>query len=503
MTYINTIDTNLHLWHKYSHEHEFKRNNTMIYLTKRALIIGAFLLSSAFAAPSNPSTWNVHPTDPTKIQIRDDNKRVIATQRLIGNTSGRKVLTIKGQLCIVKEITFSELQQAQTRPLATTSASTTSVSTRRKSGSGSTTTRLTGQKRGRSETQPPKSAPPTKKRKSKYDGIDFSKIVCWRVNPTNTAFFQLLGADNKVIFSDTITIHTRKRKLKSGYLCIKDHHLQRHPDDNVNLIRSGFDIIEGEQIRVLNQVRPSLYRDIDMTKVRSWRISPNKPGHIDLLDHKDMILISIPVLTHQGRRKVTNGQILLHNQKTNRGFFTPRHPADKTKLSDNDFYFEDRIAPASKFDDVNLKTGKCWRIHPNKPGFLQILDKHKNVIYTGPVLTHQGRRHTKYGKLALRNDTGNDKIYYNFPRDPSDTEDLTANGFAPGQTFHYLADEDLSHDSNSDEEGEMEFQRTTTTSLISNLHLMPESNDEDESDEEEMLDEAYLDNDGGYTVPMD
>ena len=121
---------------------------------------------------------------------------------------------------------------------------------------------------------------------------------------------------------------------------------------------------------------------------------------------------------------------------------------------------------------------------------MQIIDKHNNVIYTEPVLTHQGPRHIVCGKLILKNndrkENQKEKAYYCFPRDPEDTEDLEANGFAPGQTSRYQGGENHYHDSDSDNQGsgddsydedEMEFQRTTTTSLTSNLHLMPESDD--------------------------
>ncbi len=115
------------------------------------------------------------------------------------------------------------------------------------------------------------SAPNKKSKRGKYQEVDFDDVKFWRVDPLDSRFFQLLGENNEVLFSDQVRIRSGlrqlapKNRLRIKYNNTSSAYIDHHPDDDLDLKASGFavkeEVIQGQDIKPVGGPEPIEYSD--------------------------------------------------------------------------------------------------------------------------------------------------------------------------------------------------------------------------------------------------
>ncbi len=115
------------------------------------------------------------------------------------------------------------------------------------------------------------SAPNKKSKRGKYQEVDFDDVKFWRVDPLDSSFFQLLGENNEVLFSDQVRIRSGlrqlapKNRLRIKYNNTSSAYIDHHPDDDLDLKASGFavkeEVIQGQDIKPVGGPEPIEYSD--------------------------------------------------------------------------------------------------------------------------------------------------------------------------------------------------------------------------------------------------
>lgn len=83
-------------------------------------------------------------------------------------------------------------------------------------------------------------AEPKRKKRKKYEGIDFSEVTCWRINPDVVGELQLLDEFGNVLYTGPVQMSKASKKLPLGYLDINGMKLRRDIRDTEDLETNGF-----------------------------------------------------------------------------------------------------------------------------------------------------------------------------------------------------------------------------------------------------------------------
>ncbi len=81
---------------------------------------------------------------------------------------------------------------------------------------------------------------PRRKKRKKYEDVDFSEVTCWRINPDVVGELQLLNHLGLVVYTGPVQMSKASKKLPLGYLDINGMKLRRDIRDTEDLETNGF-----------------------------------------------------------------------------------------------------------------------------------------------------------------------------------------------------------------------------------------------------------------------
>ncbi len=283
------------------------------------------------------------------------------------------------------------------------------------------------------------------KSRSKYAGLNLSEVAYWRISPVLANHFELLDRRGTVLHIEHISVKGgRRRGLSAGYLNVKcdgsARKIRRDPNDHACLWTHYF-VSNIKDIKLYDPKYQKPNRaDVNFNAVVSWRIDPNNPSLLLLLDMEEMVLHTETVRTIQGARPLYDGYLKFVRsigKADEKHYHFRRHPQDDLGL-ENCGFAEGSNGRAEIYGEAFMRTPRnlddfqaavCWRVSPDNPGSFELLDRRGTVVHTEPITTHRGARYLRLGYLALVCA----ERRYHFRRDFNDDRGLTQNGFAAGQ----------------------------------------------------------------------
>ena len=202
-------------------------------------------------------------------------------------------------------------------------------------------------------------------------------------------------------------------------------------------------------------VGKSKYDGVDLESVAYWQVHPEEQGQLQLCDKDGQVLHRESVRTQQGERSLNRGSLRIINNGKSYSF--KRHPNDKADLEANGFapgssesvqikgangfaldsserfQLKGANAFAESLSLLTMEVAKqvvCWRIHPARKGFVQLIDTDGHIVHVAEVLIRSRRKRLlRRGFLGLNTEVK----AFRFKRHPDDKADLEKNGFLPGQ----------------------------------------------------------------------
>ncbi len=170
----------------------------------------------------------------------------------------------------------------------------------------------------------------------------------------------------------------------------------------------------------------------DLDSAVCWRVHPTRLSFFQILNQEEEVIHEEAVETFKGKRKLINGFFVITHDGSGKKSLR-RNPDDKKDLVANSF-------DPTRLDNVQIwnaikpltasivNKAVCWRIHPNKTGFFQLLDQKNNVVYERQVKNRKRIKKLADGKLSLTYGSNRSK---KFARHPKDKADITQHDFAP------------------------------------------------------------------------
>ncbi len=458
--------------------------------------------SSVFAVPT---TWNIHPNDPSIIQIKDENKSVIGVQILKGDASGFKTLEIEGKtyhLPKLDEIAPANVFSNEGRPSNAASAASQALGKRLAPSDGFAPEPF------RTGARPTNYYIDVSVPTSNYVYIDRRELAlkyagCWRVSPTNPGYYDLLDPEGFVLYSDRIQNNGELRKLYSRSLRInasRYHYFLRHPDDGANLEAHGF--VKGVVANVYRLVAVSAEKRVLLAKVRKAIYDARVFEEARKVEREAEI-----------RRVAKRKEVAKREAAERKEAHKEARNAARARFNLSKKAHRDSVRAAKAVEKAAAREAECrkikssrWKVDPqsnNETGYrVQILDENDKEFLC--VNIRNCRKNPDPNGCIRVKIKGK---FYNLLRARNDNFDLKEAGFLCVKKFKYSPDDSSMESEVSDTsssasqspqavriEGEHEIQVKSLTSVsLDNIDKMLEESDSDSDFEEDvlMIDESY------------